>query len=83
VGQLTNSNRRIEQFLPLAQALKLLRTPDHRLMLMHTRTGTAYYVVPGGRVSKEDALKIIQRPDVQPFDDGLFPGCSQTWRLGG
>lgn len=63
--------------LRLAQALDLLRLPDHRLVLMHTPSGVAYYVVvPGG-------LAIIARPDIHAFDDVLFPGCPQSWRLGG
>jgi hypothetical protein len=55
-------------------------------MLMHNPKsvdGKTYYVVPGGYVEPSDAEKIIARPDVHPYDDGLFPGCTQSWRLGG
>lgn len=71
--------------LGLKRAIELMRKPDHRLMLMHIREspeGRAYYVVPGGYVEPDDAMKIIERQDVQPFDDGLFPGCTQSWKLG-
>jgi hypothetical protein len=49
--------------------------------VMHTRDGDEYYIVPGGRVDARDALKILERPDVRSFDDGLFPGHSQQWRI--
>ena len=67
--------------LKLNRALDLLRRPDHRLVLMHTHRGPAYFVVPGGPVTDKDALAIIARPDVRALDDGLFPGCAQSWRL--
>jgi hypothetical protein len=71
--------------LGLNRALDLLRQPGHRLMRMHSATlpeGCAYYVVPGGYVEPADAAKIIARPDVSVFDDGLFPHCEQSWKLG-
>jgi hypothetical protein len=51
-------------------------------MVMHTLEGQAFYVVPGGPVKLDDAIKIISRPDVLLFDDGLFPNAPQSWRLG-
>ena len=50
-------------------------------MLMHARDGDEFYLVPGGRVDARDALKILERPDVRSFDDGLFPGHAQQWRI--
>lgn len=70
----------------LKKALELMRIQGHRLMLMHTtgsENGHAYYVVPGGYVEPDTARKIMERPDVQPQDDGLFPGHPQSWVLGG
>ena len=67
--------------LRLRQAVDLLHRPDTRLMVMHTRDGDEFYIVPGGRVDARDALKILERPDVRSFDDGLFPGHSQQWRM--
>lgn len=70
--------------LGLNRALDLLRQPGHRLIVMHSAfspDGRAYYVVPGGYVEPPDAAKIIARPDVVPFDDGLFPGCPQSWKM--
>lgn len=65
----------------LKKALDMLRMPNRRLMLMHTVDGDHYYVVPGGRMNRDDAEKIIQRTDCYAFDDGLFPGNPQSWRL--
>lgn len=78
-----------EARLDLRDALELMRVDGHRLMLMHSNNakpgdpvGRAYYVVPGGYVNASDAQKIIARDDVRPFDEGLFPGCTQSWRMG-
>lgn len=69
--------------LKLELALELLRRPDHRLLQMHiSHHRLAYFVVPGGQVTEADAQKIIRRPDVFPYDDGLFPGCAQSWKVG-
>jgi MOSC domain-containing protein YiiM len=67
--------------LRLNKALDLLHRKDSRIMLMHTKDGPEFYVVPGGRVRADDAQKILARPDIVPFDDGLFPGNSQTWHM--
>ena len=72
--------------LPLKLATDLMRKDGTRLILMYTPKspeGKAYYVVPGGYIEPTDALKIIARPDVRARDDGLFPNCTQSWRLGG
>jgi hypothetical protein len=69
------------QALRLRQAIELLHRNNTRLMLMHGRDGDEFYIVPGGRVDFRDALKILERPDVRSFDDGLFPGHSQQWRM--
>lgn len=71
--------------LGIKRATELLRKPDHRLMLMfapNLPNGKAYYVVPGGYLEPSDAEKIIARPDVHAYDDGLFPNCEQSWKLG-
>jgi hypothetical protein len=68
--------------LGVRRALELLRHSDRRIVLMHTPEGQAYYVVPGGRLDSRDAVKIISRPDVHAFDDGLFPNAPQSWKLG-
>jgi hypothetical protein len=79
-----------EKHLDLRDALELMHIDGHRLMLMHCNagkpgdpTGKAYYIVPGGYINATDAKKIIARDDVRPNEDGLFPGCTQTWRMGG
>jgi hypothetical protein len=67
--------------LRLKQAVDLLHRADTRLMVMHGRDGDEFYIVPGGRLDARDALKILERPDIKSFDDGLFPGCPQQWRM--
>ena len=69
------------QTLRFRQAVELLHRTDTRLMLMHTNAGDEFYIGPGGRVDARDALKILERPDVRSFDDGLFPGHAQQWRI--
>jgi len=61
-------------------ALDLMRE-GRLLMKLHTVHGRRWFVVPGGQVAESVAKRILQRPDVQPFDSGLFPGCDQTFKL--
>jgi hypothetical protein len=49
---------------------------------MNTCHGAKWFIVPGGEVSEKVANELLNRPDVQPNNDGLFPGLSQTFRLG-
>jgi hypothetical protein len=68
--------------LTLNKALDLLlHRKDARMMLMHSTDGDHFYIVPGGRVDRTAAQKILKRPDIMEFDDGLFPGNPQSWRL--
>jgi hypothetical protein len=56
-----------------------------RLMKMHANNlpnGYAYYIVPGGYIRPDQAQKIIDRPDVCVYDDGLLSGHPQTWKIG-
>lgn len=41
-----------------------------------------WYLVPGREITHEVAQKLIARPDVMPNKDALFPGMSQTYRMG-
>jgi hypothetical protein len=66
--------------LKLGQAVELMRN-GRPLMKMHTKFGTSWFVVPGGELTDINAQKIIMRPDVQPGQDGLFPGVSQTFKI--
>jgi hypothetical protein len=61
-------------------ALELMRQ-GRLLMRMHTVAGMRWFVVPGGQVAESDVKRLLARPDVQPHDSGLFPGCEQTFRL--
>ena len=64
------------------KAVDALHVKGSRLILMHSTSGMEYFIIPGDiKVSAEDAQKILARPDVIAFEDGLFPGNSQTWRI--
>jgi hypothetical protein len=65
-----------------AFALDLMRE-GKLLMRMHTVNGLRWFVIPGGKVTDSVAQRILARPDVQPSDPGLFPGCEQTFQLCG
>jgi hypothetical protein len=70
--------------LSAEQALHLLRKPEARLVRLHGHNGHAgFYVWPsGGRISDHDARRLLERADIQPYDNGLLPGHPQSWRLG-
>lgn len=68
--------------LSFNKAFDALSRPGSRMMIMHTLGGDEYFIVPGGRVTLEDAQRIMKRANVVPFDDGLFPGHEQSWRIG-
>lgn len=60
---------------------------DRVLMLTYEREGPSYSLDNGVGVSKRLAAELTgQRPGVQgdlflqPSEDGLFPGFTQTWR---
>ena len=65
-GKITEINR----------AADLMRTGSV-LTQMHKTSGTGWYLVPGGEVAAKVAIALLERPDVQPNHDGLFPGISQ------
>jgi hypothetical protein len=68
--------------LSLNKALDLLlHKTGTRMMRMHSSDGDHFYIVPGGPVDPATAQKILKRPDIMVFDDGLFPGNPQSWRL--
>jgi hypothetical protein len=67
--------------LSMKLALRALSQKDARLTLMHTRWGLQYFVIPGGPVDDDVAKSIIDRADVMRFDDGLFPGHAQSYRM--
>jgi hypothetical protein len=64
------------------QAADLMRAGGI-LTQMHSKAGLRWYIVPGGEITERIADGLLARPDVQPANDGLFPGISQTFRLRG
>ena len=71
---------KVTKTISLRGAIDLLHA-GRPLMRMHTRTGCAWFIVPDGEVSATVAEALLERPDVQPQNDGLFPGISQTFRV--
>jgi hypothetical protein len=51
------------------------------LVQMHNANSIGWYLVPGGEVLAKVASALLERPDVQPSNDGLFPNISQTFKL--
>ena len=47
---------------------------------MHSRSGLRWFLVPGGEIRADVAEKVIARKDIQPSNDGLFPGISHTFK---
>lgn len=64
--------------MSLKKARDLCQRTGTRLMQMHTKTGDEWFLVPGGKVSAAFADEFRKRPDVIPWDDGLFPGNAQS-----
>jgi len=60
-------------------AVDLMRDGRRHLVQMHTRHGIKWFLVPGGEVRDELAQALLARADIQPSNDGLFPGISQTF----
>ena len=77
---MSGAHRRRSMSLSLDKALDLMRR-GARLMMMHS--DRQYYVVPGGHLKPADAQTILNRPDVLVFDDAVFPGHPQSWKIGG
>ncbi len=67
--------------LSLNKAVDLMHKTGTRMMIMHASDGDHFYIVPGGRVDRGAAQKILMRHDIVEFDDGLFPVNPQSWRM--
>ena len=71
------------QNLTEREVVELLRDGSRCLALMHSRRtsdGKEWYLIPGGRLKDEVAHTLLAREDIQPSNDGLFPGISQTFK---
>jgi hypothetical protein len=62
-------------------AVELMRDGRRCLAQMHTNSGMKWFVVPDGEVTDKVAKALLEHPRIQPSDDGLFPGISQTFRF--
>ena len=47
--------------------------------LMRSHGDEEFYVIPGGRITRNDVDKLFQRLDLVVDSSGLFPGNPQTW----
>lgn len=79
-GRSVNARTMSTKIHKIDRAADLMRTGS-TLTKMHTAGGTGWFLVPGGEVTASVAVTLIERPDVQPNHDGLFPGISQTFRF--
>ena len=66
--------------LSLRRAEDLLRAGS-TLVQMNTKHGLVWFAVPGAELQDGVGEKLLERPDVQPSNEGLFPGISQTYRM--
>jgi hypothetical protein len=71
---------RRNQCLSYLNAINLMEQTGALLTITRTTDGDEYFVA-GSRVTKDTAKKIQAHPDVVPFDEGLFPGNTQSWVL--
>ena len=63
-------------------AVELMRDRSRHLVQMHnSRGGREWYLVPGGKIRNELAQALLARAEIQPSNDGLFPGISQTFQF--
>jgi hypothetical protein len=62
-------------------AVELMRDGRRHLVQMHMRFGMKWFLVPGGEVSDKVAQALLAHPRIQPSNDGLFPGISQTYKF--
>jgi hypothetical protein len=59
--------------------VELMRDGRRHLVLMHTRRGKKWLLVPGGELDHKVAHALLAREDIQSSHDGLFPGIAQTF----
>jgi hypothetical protein len=63
--------------LRLTKPIDRLHVPG--TVLMRSHGDNEWYVIPGGRVARNDVPKLFQRLDLVVDSGGLFPGNAQTW----
>lgn len=68
--------------MKLRQAIDLMHTGSRLMQMNKAGDQPAWYLVPGGEISHDLAETLMAMPNVSAQEDGLFPGHSQTWRMG-
>jgi hypothetical protein len=81
-GHGSGATKKRKPVITTSRAADMLRSGS-TLVQMHSKDCLRWYIVPGGEVTGRVANELLARPDVQPSNDGLFPGISQTFRLRG
>ena len=76
------ATKKRKQIITVFRALDLMRGGG-TLVQMHSASGLRWYIVPHGEVTERVANELLKRPDIQPSQDGLFPGISQTFKMRG
>jgi hypothetical protein len=62
------------------RAIACLQRSNARKMRVNGR-GSGYYIVPGGPVDDQVAVRILSHPSIRSGHDGLWTDQPQTWRL--
>jgi hypothetical protein len=68
----------------LNKALAAWRRPGARLIVTYIKRppGRGFSIVPGGGAGSETVgLMLLERDDIRPANEGLFPGRPQNWCL--
>jgi hypothetical protein len=65
--------------LSLPEVVELMRDGRHLALMHNVRGAKDFYLIPGGMLKDDVAHALLAREDIQPSNDGLFPGISQTF----
>lgn len=74
-----NAHRLDRRLTSLSRVLTELQL-GATLQCTHTANGDVWLLSNGKLVQPGTAAMVIARPDVEPANDGLFPGMSQNYR---
>ncbi len=68
--------------MKLRKAVDLMHEGSLLMQMNKSGDAKAWYLVPGEEVSDDVAQAIQAMANVHANEDGLFPGISQTWKMG-
>lgn len=67
--------------MKLRKAVDLMSTGSLLMQMNKSGDAVAWYLVPGGEIPEDIAESLKKMSNVNPNNDGLFPGVSQTWKM--